>query len=1019
MSVIGSNILAGASGQGGGYNLTRSLRFRSSASAYLNRTPASAGNRKTWTWSAWVKRGQLGNGATDLSMFSAGGTTEYFDIRFNGNDQLFFFIDNSLSYSLYTSSVFRDPSAWYHIVVTFDTTQATASNRAKLYVNGVLQPLAASSYPAQNYDGVVNSTVVHSVGRRQSTTNQYFDGYITEVNFIDGQALTPSSFGETSATTGVWQPKKYAGTYGTNGFYLPFTSSQYGLSMFATTGTGFSTFAGSFVSGDPTGTQVNLPANSTNLAIGTGDFTVEGWVNTSVNGKGSLIGIGTVNTTGSLWFGWEDNTTTYVRFGATDVVSTGLSLSSAGWVHLAVTRSGSTVRLYKNGSLVGSGTSSANLNLTDIASIGGYAKTSASAYTLQGSLSNVRLVVGTALYTGSTYTVPTSALTAISGTQLLTLQNSTLRDNSANNYGLSAVQPFVLDASGNANNWQPNGINVTAVDSTYDSMTDVPTLTSATASNFNVLNPLSVTTGTVSAGNLQYVGANASKRINGTLAVNSGKWYWEVTLLNAPESPRGSGTAYNGFGFGLATTFDSSAGGTSSTDWINLKDNGYYKNFSNANTDAGVSFSSGDVLAIAVDLDANTFTFYRNNSSLATGTLGVTAGTQLVPAMYSYNGSFGAMACNFGQRPFAYTPPTGYVALNTFNLPTPTIGATASSQANKYMDVLLYTGDSTSNRALTGLNFQPDFMWSKSRSNAYGNKLYDAVRGVSAQLVSNDTAAESTTGSASLVSFNNNGVTIGNDTGINGSGATFVDWFWKANGSGSSNTAGSITSTVSANTTSGFSVVTYTGNGTGGATVGHGLGVAPKMLIVKNRVQGTYGNWNVWHTAITGSQYLSLNLTDAVSTNNNRWNGTIPTSTVFSLGADSFGNTNKSGDTYVAYVFSDVQGYQKIGSYTGNGSTDGTFIYTGFKPKFIIIKRTDAVNDWVMYDATRNTYNEIKDYLEPNTSDAESVGTNDRNIDILSNGFKCRFSGNAINGSGGTFIYLAIAETPTKFSLAR
>jgi hypothetical protein len=272
--------------------LSNSVRTRASASAYLNRTPAVASNRRTWTWSAWVKRGILGNGATDLSMFSAGGTTEYFDIRFNGNDQLFFFIDNSLSYSIYTSSVFRDPASWYHIVVTFDTTQATAANRAKIYVNGVLQPLAAASYPAQNYQGVVNSTVVHSIGRRQSTTNQYFDGYITDINFIDGQALTPNYFGTTDFATGVWEPATYRGSYGTNGFYLPMSVAQDGVAadylVVAGGGGGGGGYsgAGGGAGGMLTGVAVLQSGITYTATVGAGGI---GWVNTG----GPVAGDGT------------------------------------------------------------------------------------------------------------------------------------------------------------------------------------------------------------------------------------------------------------------------------------------------------------------------------------------------------------------------------------------------------------------------------------------------------------------------------------------------------------------------------------------------------------------------------------------------------------------------------------------------------------------------------------------------------------------------------------------------------
>jgi hypothetical protein len=271
-----------------------------------------------------------------------------------------------------------------------------------------------------------------------------------------------------------------------------------------------------------------------------------------------------------------------------------------------------------------------------------------------------------------------------------------------------------------------------------------------------------------------------------------------------------------------------------------------------------------------------------------------------------------------------------------------------------------------------------------------------------------------------VTAFNSNGFTLGSNAGNNLNASTYVAWQWRAsNATAVSNTAGSITSTVSANTSAGFSIVTYTGNDTTGATVGHGLGVAPKMIIIKERSQ--VRDWTVYHVSTGNTGGMRLNTTGAnETTRTGWWNNTTPSSSVITLGG-STGNdwyqTNETGQTYVAYCFSDVQGYQKVGSYTGNGSTDGVFVYTGFRPRFIMIKRTDAANDWVIYDSARATYNAVLPLLYPNLSSAEvSSGTD---IDILSNGFKIRNSNNYDNASGGTLIYYAVAENPFKFSLAR
>jgi hypothetical protein len=389
---------------------------------------------------------------------------------------------------------------------------------------------------------------------------------------------------------------------------------------------------------------------------------------------------------------------------------------------------------------------------------------------------------------------------------------------------------------------------------------------------------------------------------------------------------------------------------------------------------------------------------------------------------------------NFGQRPFAYTAPSGFKALCTQNLPTPTIGATTATQAGKFFNPVLYTGTGATN-SITGVGFQPDWVWIKARSAAYSHRLADSVRGAGKELFSNETVAEATNSANGYVSsFNSDGFSLTSGVGVNGSGTTFVAWNWKANGAGSTNTAGTITSTVSANTTAGFSVVTYTGNGNVGSngTVGHGLGVVPSMFIIKRR--DSSGFWYVatkdggTTTAPTYSLFTrgssGLNDTGAAFTRNANYasSGYI-TSSILDLywlsaavtAGDSY-DINFLTGTYVAYCFAEVAGYSKFGSYTGNGSADGPFVFTGFRPAFVLTKRTDSTSDWQLMDSSRDTYNVANKALFPNTTDLETTGYSK---DFLSNGFKIRDSGASLNASGGTFIYMAFASNPFKYSLAR
>jgi hypothetical protein len=370
-----------------------------------------------------------------------------------------------------------------------------------------------------------------------------------------------------------------------------------------------------------------------------------------------------------------------------------------------------------------------------------------------------------------------------------------------------------------------------------------------------------------------------------------------------------------------------------------------------------------------------------------------------------YDGS--QSSWNFGQRPFAYTAPSGFKALCTANLPAPTI-----VKPSTVMDVVTYTGTGSTLTPTSSLGFSPDLVWIKSRSAATDNTLYDVVRGAQARLESNTTDAEVTSDNG-LTAFNSAGFTLGTLAQVNTSSATYAAWTWDAGSSTVSNTAGTITSSVRANASAGFSIVTWTGTG-GTATIGHGLGVAPSLIIVQTRTGTNNRNKPVYHASIGNTGALVLDQTAATTTASSFWNNTSPTSTVFSSGGDQ--NTNQNASTYVAYCFAPVAGYSAFGSYTGNGSADGPFVYTGFRPKFILVKNTVATESWWITDSARDTYNVTKNYLAPNLSSAEGSSAV---FDFLSNGFKVRTNFTSHNGNTHSIIYAAFAESPFQYSRAR
>jgi hypothetical protein len=789
--------------ESGGYQIQRSLRFNSADSAYLNRTPASAGNRRTWTWSAWVKRGSLTT-VSGLTFFNQGGVSSNYTLaRFTVSGNLDFqsYGTSAFNFQKISTAVYRDLSAWYHIVFVLDAT----NTQARIYVNGEEVAYSTNVNPA-NTDQLFNQAALNRIG--YTTDNLLpFDGYMTEVNFIDGQALTPSSFGAFDSQTGVWGPIRYAGSYGTNGFYLNFSNNS----------------------------------NTTAATLG-------------------------------------------------------------------------------------------------------------------------------------------------------------------------------ADYSGNGNNWTPNNFSVSA-GAGNDSLVDVPTnwgvdtgVGGSVRGNYCTGNPLDVGSGiTFSNGNLDYTGVTADQTARSTVGVATGKWYWEVTPTSA--------TSRLAIGIvDAATSGNSAYVGQTATSYSYYSLNGNkYNNATNASY--GATFDLNDVIGVALDMDAGTLVFYKNGTSQGTAYTGIT-GTK-IPAVSNGVSSTQTCAFNFGQRPFAYTAPSGFKALNTQNLPTPTIGATPATQAGKFFNPVLYTGNGSA-RSISGVGFQPDWVWIKSRSGVFNHGLNDAVRGAGKFLYSDLTAAEGNF-PTDFASFDSDGFSLGSATGniTNGSGQTYVAWNWKANGAGVTNTAGSITSTVSANTTSGFSIATFSLGATGSQTVGHGLGVAPRMIIIKNRTTpADFPGWYVYHASIGNGKYLTLNTTGAEVTTSTIWNNTSPTSSVFTLG--SGWTSSNQGPTQVAYCFAEVPGYSRFGSYIGNGSTDGVFVFCGFKPAYVMIKCSSSSlppgnADWRIYDSARNTSNVEDKILYANLSLAEDTIVS---VDFLSNGFKLR-QVNFSNVNAETYIFAAFASAPQKFALAR
>jgi hypothetical protein len=567
-------------------------------------------------------------------------------------------------------------------------------------------------------------------------------------------------------------------------------------------------------------------------------------------------------------------------------------------------------------------------------------------------------------------------------------------------------------------------------------MVDSPT------NNFATLNPLShaINMGiALKEGNLTCGVSGESGRprdVHSTLSVTTGKWYFETYLgnaahgkigiwnldvyqerINAPENP-------------VTSAFSDGEG------WGFIPSNGN-KEHAGSNQSWSSTPPVNSVIMTAFDMDAGKIWWGLNGTWLESGNpaTGASAaydegalGFGTVVAVHSSNDGV-VLTANFGQDSsfagqktaqgnqdsndigdFYYEPPSGFLAMCTSNLPDPAV------IPSEHFNAVSYTGNASTN-AITGVGFQPDFLWLK-KGNGGHHFVFDAVRGVGKQLKPSNTGGE-TSHSNYLASFDTDGFTIGSDTDTNADGIEHISWSWKANGSGSANTSGDINSTVSANTDAGFSIISYTGNGSSNQNVGHGLSKRPEMVIYRNRTSDSK-NWSVYHkdlnAADEGAFHQNLNLTDARGAASVIFNDQETTATTIPVGTSS--DNNENGSSHIAYAFHSVDGFSRVGTYRGNGVTDGVFNYTGFRPAYVMLKCRNTSGGWNIIDNKREPYNPSDERAEAQAASAFDNHAAYK-IDFLSNGFKLRGTSGEWNGSSNTFTYIAFAKEPFKYANAR
>ena len=1096
------------------------------ANEYLKRTPTSTGNRKVWTWSGWVKRNTPTGTRQALFAVTNNAGTIFTGLEFDTNEKLQWY-EITLTSGITvvnTSQVFRDTGNWMHILVVFNSTASSSQDRAKIYVNGTLITSFTTDSRANiniNTESQINGiTYPLYIGSwAVAAPTLYSRAELTDIFFIDGQALTPDVFGfykvgkgyvsagstqSTDFRPGQWVPKtprviKTAinnnGGFGVNGFYLPMNdSNNFGADFhcdpnsiiklqenlpqprcridgvgdytgalrddpfkqylvlalpFVSGGlqSGFGDYSAAIkgsgsaktvtsVSVSGTGPSINnnsvyygsscffdggrclqVPAG-VDFAYGTKPFTVEGWVNPT--GGTDQYGYAAAflyqqSQSGQNYFGVYvggfANSVTAPEFGfimgsggggggGGAVVTAPNKLPMNAWSHFAVTKdTENVVKLFLNGVVVGIATNvTYDLNDTSmIPTIGRYTHGGANGGMYNGYIQDLRIYKGVAKYKGG-FDVPRPYTPVGIATW------RAVPDSPANNF--ATMNPLIEARPSSGSNSPSNSTIVTFADG-----------------NLNLSN-------SASSGNAQRMVSFA------TIGISTGKWYYEEIPSSNSRVGLSKGFQqlnYTGGTLGSGSGLESSVTYTASG-LISLANNAYYNT---ATTLTPPSYNNTNIIGVSIDasLGENNLTvrFYKDGVgvSVLTGVGATSPVREWFPTKtMESSGSGDQRYFNFGQNPtfsgnttagtytdsnnkglFKYQPPSGFLALCEDNLPTPAI-----SDPGKHFKTVLYTGDGNSGRSITGVGFQPDLVWIKSRTVARNHRLQDSVRGFTNVLCSDLTIVEYGTGDVS--SANNEGFSLLARDNQNISAESYVAWCWKAGaGTTSTNTNGSITSVVSVNQDAGFSIVSYTGNGTSGATVGHGINKPPKFIIVQTR-QGTNNREKPVYHVSTGTNYATvLNGASEGFTNSAFWNNTAPSSSLITLGNDQ--NTNQITSTYIAYCWAEIEGFSKFGSYVGNGSADGPFVYCGFKPAWVIVKNTTMGGYWNIWDSSRNSSNPLDLSLYPPAPDIEDSGGN-YFIDFLSNGFKIRTSSAThINGSGNKIIFAAYAESPFQTANAK